>query len=98
MPNAVVVRYRTRADGAQTNRQLIEAVFEELRNLRPAGFSYMAFALEDGVGFLHMAVAESDEDPLTQTAAFRRFQERIGERLVGPVDFKSMTIVGSYGG
>jgi hypothetical protein len=43
-------------------------------------------------------VAESNEDPLTQTAAFRRFQEHIGERLVGPPDFKSMTIVGSYGG
>jgi hypothetical protein len=45
-----------------------------------------------------VAIAESDEDPLTQTAAFRRFQEHIGERLVGPVDFKSMTIIGSYGG
>ena len=98
MPNAVVVQYRTRADAAEANRGLIEAVFEELRDLRPAGFSYMAFALEDSVGFLHVAVAESDENPLTQTAAFRRFQEHIGERLVGPVDFKSMTIVGSYGG
>ena len=85
MPNAVVVQYRTRADAAEANRRLIEAVFEELRDRRPAGFRYMAFALEDGVGFLHVAVAESDEDPLTQTAAFRRFQERIGERLVGPL-------------
>ena len=98
MPNAVVVQYRTRADAAEANRGLIEAVFEELRDIRPAGFSYMAFALEDGVGFLHVAVAESDENPLPQTAAFRRFQEHIGERLVGPVDFNSMTIVGSYGG
>ncbi|MDT5058198.1 MAG: hypothetical protein QOF66_6564 [Mycobacterium sp.] len=98
MPNAVVVQYRTRADSAEANRRLIDAVFEELRDLRPAGFSYMVFALEDRVGFLHVAVAESNEDPLTQTAAFRRFQEHIGERLVGPPDFKSMTIVGSYGG
>jgi hypothetical protein len=98
MPNAVVVQYRTRADAAEANRRLIEAVFEELRDLRPAGFTYLAFALEDGVGFLHMAVAESDQDPLRQTSAFRRFQEHIGERLVGPVDFKFLTIVGSYGG
>ena len=98
MSNAVVVQYRTRADAAEANRRLIEAVFEELRDLRPAGLTYLAFALEDGVGFLHVAVAESDGDPLTQSAAFRRFQEHIGERLVGPVDFKSMTIVGSYGG
>jgi hypothetical protein len=98
MPNAVVVQYRTRADAAEANRRLIERVFEELRDLRPVGFSYMVFALEDGVGFLHVAVAESDEDPLTHAAAFRRFQEHLGERLVGPPDFKSMTFVGSYGG
>jgi len=97
MSNAVVVQYRTRADAAGANRRLIEAVFEELRDLRPAGLTYLAFALEDGVGFLHVAVAESDGDPLTQSAAFRRFQEHIRERLVGAVDFKFLTIVGSYG-
>ncbi|MDT5068780.1 MAG: hypothetical protein QOK02_4935, partial [Mycobacterium sp.] len=31
MPNAVVVQYRTRADAAEPNRRLIEAVFNELR-------------------------------------------------------------------
>ena len=58
MPNAVVVQYGTRADAAERNRGLMEGVFEELRGFRPGGFSYMAFRLEDGVGFVHVAVAE----------------------------------------
>ena len=87
MPNAVVVQYRTRADAAEANRGLIEAVFEELRDLRPAGFSYMAFALEDGVGFLHVAVAESDENPLPQVAGggFAKFGD-LGVGLGGGSD------------
>jgi hypothetical protein len=85
MSKATVVQYRTRADAGEPNRRLIECVFEELRDRRPAGF-------------LHLVVTDSDEDPLGESAAFRRFQEGMAERLVGPPDFKSMTVVGSYGG
>jgi len=59
---------------------------------------YMAFRLEDGVGFVHVAIFDGDGDPLAESAAFRRFQEGTAERLVGPPDIKSMTIIGSYGG
>jgi hypothetical protein len=58
---------------------------------------YLAFRLEDGVGFVHVAIFERNDDPLAESAAFRRFQEGTAERLVGPPDVKSMTIVGSYG-
>jgi hypothetical protein len=97
MPNAVVVQYRTRADAAEPNRRLIEAVFDELRDVRPAGFSYTAFVLEDGVGFVHVVVSESDEDPLARSVAFQKFQDDIAARLVGPPEFTSMTVVGAYG-
>jgi hypothetical protein len=97
MPNAVVVQYRTRADAAEPNRRLLEAVFDELRELRPAGFSYMAFVLEDGVGFVHVLVSDSDVDLLAKSAAFQNFQDNITERLVGPPEFNRMTVVGAYG-
>jgi hypothetical protein len=45
-----------------------------------------------------MAIFDRDDDPLSESAAFRRFQEGTAERLVGPPDIKSMTIVGSYRG
>jgi hypothetical protein len=97
MPKAVVVQYRTRADEAEPNRRLIEAVFEELRDVRPAGLSYTAFVLEDGVGFMHVMVSESDDDVLAKSEAFQTFQENIAERLMGPPQFTSMTVLGSYG-
>jgi hypothetical protein len=97
MSKAVVVQYRTRADGAEPNRRLIEAVFNELRDVRPAGLSYTAFVLEDGVGFVHVVVSESSEDVLARSVAFQKFQENIAERLVGPPEFTPMTVLGSYG-
>ena len=97
-PTAIVVQYRTRPDAAEPNQQLVERVFDELRRRRPRGLRYMVFRLEDGVGFVHVAIFDEDDDPLAESAAFRRFQERTGERLVGPPDIKSMTIVGSYRG
>jgi hypothetical protein len=97
-PKAIVVQYRTRPDTAEPNQQLVQRVFEELRRLRPRGLRYMVLRLEDGVGFVHVAIFDGDDDPLAESAAFRRFQEGAAERLVGPPDIKSMTIVGSYPG
>ena len=97
-PKAIVVQYRTRPDAAQRNQQLIERVFEELRGFQPRGLRYMAFRLEDGVGFVHVAIFDGDDDPLAESAAFRRFQEGTAERPVGAPDIQSMTIVGSYRG
>ena len=96
MPKAVMVQYRTRPDEAEPNRRLIEAVFDELSEVRPAGLSYTAFVLEDGVGFVHVVVSESDEDVLARSVAFQKFQDNIAERLVGPPEFTSMTMLGSY--
>jgi hypothetical protein len=97
-PTAIVVQYRTRPDAAERNQQLIERVFVELRRLHPRGLRYMAFRVEDGVGVVHVAIFDGDDDPLAESAAFRRFQEGTAERLVGPPDIKSMTMVGSYRG
>jgi hypothetical protein len=97
-PKAIVVQYRTRPDTAEPNQQLVQRVFEELRRLRPRGLRYMVFRLEDGVGFVHVAIFDGEGDPLAESAAFRRFQEGTAERLVGPPNIKSMTIVGSYRG
>jgi hypothetical protein len=97
-PKAVVVQYRTRPDAAERNQQLVERVFDELRGLAPRGLRYMAFRLEDGVGFVHVAIFDGGDDPLADSAAFRRFQEGTAEHLVGPPDIKSMTVIGSYRG
>ena len=98
MSTAVVVQYRTRADAADLNQQLIEAVFDELHARRPSGLRYMALRLDDGVGFVHVLVSEADDDPLAGLPAFRRFQDGTDRRLVTAPTITAISVVGTYDG
>ena len=52
----IVVRYQTKAERADENQQLIEAVFAELDEHQPEGFTYKVFRLDDGVSFVHVMI------------------------------------------
>ena len=92
----VMVRYSVKEGRAQANEELVRAVYRELHERVPEGFRYATFRLDDGVSFLHVAVLDGDENPLTVSAAFAAFQSHIGDRLVeGPVQADA-TVVGSY--
>ena len=41
---------------------------------RPDGLRYASFRLDDGVSFVHVAVLDGDENPLSDLAAFGEFQ------------------------
>ena len=93
----VVVRYRPKADRADENQALVEAVFAELRQADPGGVRYATLRLADGT-FLHIADVEADPNPLGGIAAFAEFQADIGERCEpgeGPSP-QPATVVGSY--
>lgn len=95
--SAVVVRYTPRADRADENQRLVEAVFAELAATEPDGLRYATFRLADGT-FVHIAEIEGDENPLAATAAFAEFQKEIADRCepgLGP-DPQEATLVGSY--
>lgn len=96
MTVARVIRYRTSPESADENERLIRAVFAELAERKPDGLQYAAFRLDDGVSFLHIAVLDGAENPLTSSAAFGEFQAGIGDRCAeGPVPGMA-TVVGSY--
>jgi hypothetical protein len=93
----IVIRYRAKPDQAAENRRLVEAVFEELNAIEPAGLRYATYRLADDT-FLHIAEVTADPNPLSGLAAFARFQEAIGERCEpgqGP-DPQQASLVGSY--
>ena len=93
----VVVRYRPKADRADENAALVEAVFAELAQADPGGVRYATLQLADGT-FVHIADVEAEPNPLGGIAAFARFQEDIGERCEpgeGP-NPQPATVVGSY--
>jgi hypothetical protein len=98
MPTTKVIRYRTKPEHADENELLIREVFAELAEHDPgSGFHYAAFRLEDGVSFVHVAVLDGEENPLTSSAAFAAFQSGIGGRCAeGPVPADA-SMVGSYG-
>jgi hypothetical protein len=93
----VVVRYTPKADRADENQQLVEAVFAELAETDPGGVRYATFRLADGT-FVHIANVEGDENPLAGTESFAKFQEGIADRCVegkGP-NPQPAELVGSY--
>lgn len=91
-----VIRYRTNPQDAEENERLIREVFAELAATRPDGLRYASFRLADGVSFVHVSVQDSEANPLSDSAAFAKFQAGIGERCAeGPVA-SDATVVGSY--
>jgi hypothetical protein len=96
--SATVVRYQAKQDRAAENRQLIEAVFADLEERKPDGFTYKVFQLADGVSFVHVVIEHGIENPdkLTDVPAFQAFVAGIADRCdVLPVA-SAATVVGGY--
>jgi hypothetical protein len=95
MTRAVVVRYRTRPDAADDNEQLIGAVFQELTAARPGGIRYSVFRVDETT-FVHVAVFDSDQNPLEALPAFQAFTSGIADRCEEPPAPMAGRLVGSY--
>lgn len=96
--NQVMVRYKVKPEHAARNEALVRRVYEELHETAPADFHYATFVLEDGVSFVHVASTETEggRSPLMDIAAFRAFQENIGDRCDEPPALVGVREVGSY--
>lgn len=94
----IVVRYTPKADRADENQALVEAVFAELASTDPGGIRYATLRLADGT-FVHIADVEGETNPLAETAAFAEFQKGLPDRCEagqGP-NPQEATLIGSYG-
>ena len=92
-----VIRYRTKPEMADTNAELVAAVFTELKAVRPEGLRYMSLRLEDDT-FIHIVETAADDgsSALPKLAAFSAFQSGIRERCAEPRVLEGATIVGNY--
>ncbi len=91
-----VIRYKTKPESADENERLIRDVFAELAKHNPEGLRYVAFRLDDGVSFLHVAVLDGGENPLPTSAAFGEFQSGITDRCAEGPTPADATVIGSY--
>jgi len=97
MKTTTVIRYRMRADTADENQRLIEAVFAELAEGKPDGLHYAALRLDDGVSFVHIVSHDEDDaDVLPTLGSFQKFLADFGDRVDGKPDRSDAGVVGSY--
>lgn len=96
MPTIKIVRYATAPEHADTNEQLVRDVFAELASTRPDGLRYATLRLDDRVSFVHIAVLDSDDNPLNSSAAFTAFQAGIADRCTTPPAAADASLIASY--
>ncbi len=92
-----MIRYRTKPEHADENERLIREVYAELAAEDPDGLRYATFRLEDGVSFVHVAVTDDEQNPLTSSPAFAAFQADLGERLAEGPSPAEATVIGNFG-
>ena len=94
----VIVQYRVKPGEEEHNAALVRAVYAELSDLEPSGFSYTTFRLEDGRTFVHLAVTDGDAPvPLSELAAFGEFKRELHDRCEWGPERSPSEVVGSYG-
>jgi hypothetical protein len=81
-----LVRYKAKPGQAARNEELVRRRYEGLHLSAPAGLRNATFVLEGGVNFAHVASGKTEDCriPLSDVAAFRTFQEGIGDRCEEP--------------
>ncbi len=94
----VMVRYKVKAGRGEENESHIRKVFGELHHKTPSGLRYASFRLDDGLTFVHIASIETDDEnnPLSQSEAFRAFQEGIRDRCEEQPVVVDLNEIGAY--
>ncbi|MDI4237974.1 MULTISPECIES: hypothetical protein [unclassified Bradyrhizobium] len=92
-----LIRYKAKPEMADTNAELVAAVFAELKAAKPDGVRYLTLRLEDDT-FIHVVETASDDgsSALPQLAAFKAFQSGIRDRCAEPPLVRSARVVGNY--
>ena len=93
-----IVQYRTKPERAEENRQLITAIFTELDQRQPDGFTYKVFSFDDERSFIHALIDHEPggSDLLKDLPTFKAFQADIVDRCESAAAVADAVIVGGY--
>jgi hypothetical protein len=95
MSEAVVVRYRVKAEALERNLELVRAVYDQLTERGPSGLQYSTYRVDERT-FVHVAVLDGPGNPLDDLAAFHDFTAAISERCEDAPQVSRGDIVGRY--
>ena len=93
-----VISYKVRPETAAVNEELIRGVFDELTQIEPANVSYTAFALEDGVSFVHVVEVDEGDNPIPALTSFKRYTEAVLDRCQEQPVVNQAREIGTYRG
>lgn len=93
-----IVQYRIKPERAEENLQLVRAVFAELDQVQPEGFTYKVFNLDDEMSFIHVLIEHEPggSGPLQDLPSFQAFQADIADRCERTPAGADAVIVGGY--
>lgn len=91
-----MVRYRVRPEHVARNVELLRAVHDEVRSVRPQGLRYASFQLDDEVSFVEFVIG-GGQGLLAGLEAFRAYRSTIEERLEAPPVLEELDEIGAYG-
>jgi hypothetical protein len=94
----ILVRYKLKAEKVKENEILVKKVYEQLHEKKIEGFHYCTLKLADGVSFIHIALADTEEANATfsHLPAFKNFQENIRDRCEELPVVNAITVIGAY--
>ena len=92
-----VISYKTKPDMADSNAELVAAVFAELKAAQPEGLRYMSLRLEDDT-FIHFVetAAEDGSSAIAEAEGVCRIPERHSGALRRTAGCQGATVVGNY--
>jgi hypothetical protein len=94
----LLIRYKVKANKVEENENLVKEVYKQLHENKIDGFRYTTLKLEDGVSFIHIAFADTEEanTAFGKLSAFRNFQANIKDRCDELPVVNQITVIGSY--
>jgi hypothetical protein len=94
----ILVRYKVKADQVAENESLVREVYKQLHETKIDGFHYTTLKLADGVSFIHIAFADTEEanTEFNKLSAFKNFQANIKDRCEEVPVANQITVIGSY--
>lgn len=95
---SVMVTYTVKEDRVEENEELVRAVYAGLDEIGDPDVHYATFKKADGRTFVHLAMFPSSDKQavLSNSPAFRAFQEDIGDRCDVPPDPQPLELIGSH--